>query len=435
MSVRRTFWGLLILLALSLLAGRFVSPAIFDPSYPGEVYIFTRMIVFVAALLVVGWVWAYFSLTGIRVRRDARVLRQQVGQVFEERFKINNTTPIGRLWLELRDESGLPGNYGSRVFSMIGARQQRTYVAYTLLKRRGAYRLGPTLIGSGDPFGLFKRSARIDGGQELLVLPYICDLKTFPSPTGEFPGGKAILRKANEVTPQAAGVREYLPGDSLRVIHWPTSARKDKLMVKEFEQDPQSEVWIFLDGDRNFRVQKREPMELPERVDQLWLLRKQSTAASLPADTYEYGVSAAGSVASYFLRHNRAVGIVCGGDSTTVILPERGERQLNKILENLAFQSGDSRMPLEGLVEAENKQIPRASTVVLITASIDPSVLASVDNLLMRNLKPVIVYLDTHSFGSLWSGDEFLLKLRQRPIPILVVKNGVPLSDSLERPL
>ena len=51
-------------------------------------------------------------------------------------------------------------------------------------------------------------------------------------------------------TPQAAGVREYSPGDPLSRVHWPTTVRRDKLMVKEFDEDSQSSVWLLLDAQK-----------------------------------------------------------------------------------------------------------------------------------------------------------------------------------------
>lgn len=437
MTVRRTFWAILALLALAILGGIFVPAGLFPVPAPlqekTEIRIFTRIVAILVGLIAVSWVWANLSLTSLFVRREARVLRHQVGQIFEERYRINNRLPLARLWLEIRDDSTLPGNAGSRVLSLIGGNQQRSYVSYTLLNQRGTFHLGPTQVASGDPFGLFKKSRTIIGDHDLLVLPFIVRLDHFPSPMGQFPGGKAILKKATEVTPQAAGVREYIPGDALRSIHWPSSARKDRLMVKEFEQDPQADVWIFIDAEAESHYASPD-VEPPPRIDQLWMRRKDSPFV-LPKDTFEFSVSAAGSIASFYLRQGRAVGVVCASEVTTEMAPERGERQLNKILANLTFLKANGQLPLLGLVETESPQLPRASTVVLITASVKPTVELAVDGLMMRRLRPVVVYVDGQSFGAALGGDAFLYRLKQRSIPIVVVRNGVPLKESLEKTL
>ncbi len=174
---------------------------------------FTRLVYLTVLLIIASWVWASFSTRGFILTREARILRHQMGQVFEERFKLNNRLPIVRLWVEIRDESSLPGNSGTRVISLIGPRQQRSYIAYTMLNRRGSFLLGPTLLISGDPFGLFQVTRKAPTEHTLVVLPYIVNLAKFPSPVGMFPGGRAIQRRAAEITPQAAAVRDYAPGD------------------------------------------------------------------------------------------------------------------------------------------------------------------------------------------------------------------------------
>jgi uncharacterized protein (DUF58 family) len=428
MTLRRSFWGVLVLLVLGVLAAYF-TPLI--SGVPTPIF-FTRLVYLCLLLIGIGWVWANNSTRGFGLLREARVLRQQVGQVFEERFKISNRSPFIRLWVEVRDESQLPGNSGTRVLSLIGPRQQRSYIAYTLLNRRGSFNLGPTRLVSGDPFGLFQKTVTLNTDNRLVVLPYLVELQRFPSPAGMFPGGRAIRRRAMEITPQAAGVRDYAPGDALRRIHWPTSARKDRLMTKEFDQDPQADVWVFLDAHEPTHFRTDEAQNLaPQRIDQLWMWQR-NVEVRLPADTFEYAISTAGSVANYYIKQGRTVGFACAADVMTVISPERGERQLNKILETLTFLNSDGDLPLMGLVEAQAPSLPRASTVVLVTASTHHTLDLAVDYLIMRNLRPVIVFVDGQTFGADLGGSEVVYRLKQRSVPVLVVSREADLRESLE---
>lgn len=429
MSVRRSFWAVLFLLVFSGVAAYF-TPAVTGVKTP---VFFTRLVYLCLILLVLGWVWAYLSTRGLTLQRESRVLRHQVGQIFEERFKLTNRFPFIRLWVEIRDESELPGNSGSRVLSLIGPRQQRSYIAYTILNKRGLFRLTPTLLVSGDPFGLFQNKSKLTSANELVVLPYVVELKNFPSPVGMFPGGRAVRRKAAEITPHAAGVRDYAPGDALRRIHWPTSARRERLMTKEFDQDPQADVWVFLDAHAPVHYQvPEEAAPVIQRVDQLWIWQRQAQV-KLPIDTFEYAVSAAGSVINYYIKQGRTVGFVSAGEILTAISPERGERQLNKILETLTFLNPDGTLPLVGLVEAQAPSLPRASTVVLITPSSDPDVDLAVDYLIMRNLRPVIVYVDTNSFGADQGDSGIIYRLKQRGVPVTVLRKDADLASSLEK--
>ena len=80
------------------------------------------------------------------------------------------------------------------------------------------------------------------------------DIPEFTLPIGILPGGDAVRRRTQQVTTNAAGIRDYAPGDSFSRIHWPTSARKNRLFVKEFELDPLADVWLLMDAERTVHV-------------------------------------------------------------------------------------------------------------------------------------------------------------------------------------
>ena len=187
--------------------------------------------------------------------------------------------------------------------------------ARTWLTRRGAFALGPTTLRSGDPFGLFVARKTVTAAETLVVLPMSVPVRTFPPPPGILPGGRAIRRKTMDVTPHASGVREYVPGDPMKRIHWPSTVRRGRFMVKEFEQDPQSDIWLFLDAHVEAHVGQPVHEELSFKVDQ-WLQKRPQV--KLPCDTFEYAVSAAASLAQHFLKQQRAVGLACAAGRLTV---------------------------------------------------------------------------------------------------------------------
>ncbi|RME38790.1 MAG: DUF58 domain-containing protein, partial [Thermoflexia bacterium] len=222
-----------------------------------------------AFLLLSSWVWSRMALRGLTVQRRARVLRSQVGQIFEERFEIRNASRLPCPWIEVRDRSPLPSSRGSRVLTTLRGRSSHSYRARTRLTRRGIFPLGPTELVSGDPFGLFPVRRTFPPTSSLLVYPMTVPIRTFPSPPGLLPGGEALRRRTPQVTPNAAGVREYAPGDPLNRIHWPSTARRDRLIVKEFELDPLAEVWIVVDANRWVHV-SREGTPMPGAMETLW---------------------------------------------------------------------------------------------------------------------------------------------------------------------
>ena len=141
-----------------------------------------------------------------------------------------------------------------RVLTILKGRQGRSYLARVRLVKRGVFPLGPTVIATGDLFGLFPVEQEIAGEDSLLVYPMMVDVRGFPNPPGLLPGGEALRRRTHQVTPNAAGVREYTTGDPLNRIHWLSTARRGRLIVKEFELDPLADVWIFLDAAENVQA-------------------------------------------------------------------------------------------------------------------------------------------------------------------------------------
>jgi len=188
-----------------------------------------------ALVIFAGWL-ALTSLRGIRVERRARSLRATVGDVFEEHYEIINDSRGLKLWLEVANETTIPFARGSRILTLISPKQKRSYASRTWLTARGGFLLGPTRIRSGDPFGIFRVSKTFPAHESLVVLPMLFNVASFLSPPGLLPGGQVIRRKSPDVTPHAAGLREYAVGDPVKRIHWPTSIRRNQLMVKEFRK-------------------------------------------------------------------------------------------------------------------------------------------------------------------------------------------------------
>lgn len=390
---------------------------------------YVRLLYLGSLLIIIAWVLRMISLNGMKVERQARSLRGSVGDIFEEHFEVANTSKLPKLWLEVSNESSVPNATGSRLITLLRAGQKRSYTARTWLTNRGGFLLGPTKITSGDPFGIFRVSRVFPASSRLMVLPMIYRVNQFLSPPGLLPGGKAIRRKSIDITPHAAGVREYIPGDPMKRIHWPTSIRRDQLMVKEFEQDPQAEVWLFLDMYKSVHF-ARSRDELTSPVDDLFLLRRPKF--KLTRSTLEYSISITASLAHYFLEQRRSVGLVTSLGHTYKVIPaERSERQEAKILEELAFLQAESTFTLPSLVTAQMGQLPQGSSAILVTPMIWSELLIAVDSLQRRKLRPVVVLLMAESFGNRTGNENLAQSLEERNVPVCRVYCDADLSETL----
>ena len=409
-------WVVIVLLALSIAAGAATGAQLYY-----------RLAYLWAFILAVSWLTSFLSLRGTVFRRTVRSLRAQVGEVFEERFEIQNTGRMPRLWMEVQDESHLPGAGTPQVFTMIGGHEGRSFTSRTRLQERGVFRLGPTVLTSGDIFGLFPAARTIPAEDELLIYPKLYDVQSFPNPPGLLPGGEALRRRTPQITSNAAGVREYTPGDPLNRIHWASTARRNRLIVKEFELDPLAEVWLYLDASRH--TQAARPYQVEQfNLQNFW---RQRSKYELPPSTLEYAVSITGSLAKFYLQRGRAVGLVMAGQSLQVLAADRGGRQLGKMLEALSLLQAQGDLPLHGLVEAQGRHLPRGSTAVLVTASDAPSVYKMADLLLRRGLRPILVQIDATTFGGKGSPQELVRQVGFLGIPVCSIAYGDDLALKL----
>ncbi len=415
MSAGRVLVALLIVTGL---VGSLVSGAAF----------YTHLLV-VGVILVVGaWAWVQLVARGLRLSRTPDFYRASVGDILKEQYEIRNTSRLPGLWVELENEMDLPTAAGSRLLTRLRPREKQTYVARTWLTRRGGFPLGPTTLKVSDPLGLFHAVRQFPAERTLVILPMVFPIQSFLSPPGLVAGGAVIRRKTTDITPHAAGVREYVNGDPMKRIHWPTSARRGSLMVKEFEQDPQAEVWLFVDAQD--KVQAQKPYETPAMpIENLLFSRKPKL--TLSPSTLEYEISIAASLAHYFIRARRAVGFVTEDRAYTMLAAERSQRQENKIMETLAFVQGRGSQSISALAGAQAGQLPQGSTVILITASTALDLLVVADDLQRRRLSPVVILLAAESFGGQPGSKEVYQRLIAQRIPTCLVYCDSNLEQTL----
>ncbi len=415
MNVGRTLVGLLIGAGL---IGSLVSGAAF----------YSHLLYLGLILICSAWLWVTVVARGLRLGRQAEFARASVGDIFKEQYEVVNTSRLPALWVEVHNEMPLPIAAGSRLLTRVRPREKQTYIARTWLTRRGGFPIGPTAVTVSDPLGLFRVTRRFPAEKSLVVLPMVFPILSFLSPPGLLPGGAVIRRKTMEITPHAAGVREYVHGDPLKRIHWPSSARRGQLMVKEFEQDPQAEVWLFLDAQR--AVQAAKPFEAPD-IPLESLLFSRKPKLTLPPSTLEYAISIAASLARYFIGQKRAVGLVAEDRTYTMIPAERSERQENKILETLAFLQGRGDLSIAALVGAQARQLPQGSSAILITPTVSLQLLIAADDLQRRHLRPVVVLLAAESFDGEAGTDKVARQLIEQRVPVCLVYCDADLGQTL----
>ena len=161
--------------------------------------------------------------------------------------------------LEVRPDTGgpIPGRaimvdrLGSHVIQTeLGRRGQVLRGRYEIAHApRGRYRMDGAELLIADPFGLAEARIPLDRADQMLVYPRVYELDGLFTDGGT-PGGD----RGRSMLHRTAGydlhsIREHQVGESLRRVHWRSTARRRRLMVKELQDTPRDEACVLLDGD------------------------------------------------------------------------------------------------------------------------------------------------------------------------------------------
>lgn len=364
----------------------------------------------VALLVGLGGVWLISTLWTVSMVRRLRLTREmrfgwaQVGDRLIERFSLTNDSSLPALWVEIVDHSTLPEYQASRGTGVDGRSSIRWH-RESICSRRGLFYLGPTQLRTGDPFGIYTLTIDYPAMMPLLVLPPIVPLPAIEvAPGGRTGEGRPRANAIDRIV-SASSVREYVPGDSRRWIHWKTSARRDELYVRLFDGTPSGDWWILLDTDVKVQVGAGED------------------------STEELGVILAASLADRGIRAGRSVGLLAhSGDDLAWIPPREGEGQRWEILRALALVT-QGKYSLAELLHRVKPTLGLRTTLVIITPSLEGAWLEMLVPLMRRGVAPTVLLLDPVSFGGEGSTERTEALLAQLGIAHFTVS-----KDLLEHP-
>src|SRR3979409_1644532 len=117
------------------------------------------------------WIQAGLTLDGLSVTRTLSQTYAHLGDTFELVYELKNASSFGKLALGHRQGSTWPEPLPGRVLSIGGGGKTRKWKVLAKAIRRGRYKVGPIVLRSGDPFGLFPREVRAPTEAPLLAHP------------------------------------------------------------------------------------------------------------------------------------------------------------------------------------------------------------------------------------------------------------------------
>lgn len=246
-----------------------------------------------------------------------------------------------------------------------GVRQPLVARYEVLCRQRGIYQVGPAVVGVSDPLGLAERSAPVGSADRLVVYPSVEELEGFPAVRG-YDGN---VRTTRPTFVSYGGedfftLREYQVGDDLRKVHWPSSAKRDQLMIKQLEIPWQARALVLFDL----------------RADRY-----------RDGEAFELAVRGAASAVGHFFRNGFSPALWAGAQATGV----RGENRFTQSMEMLAGIQPLADADLSNAVARLRRSGMGGGALVCVTGTPDEAVLAALRALSTDFTRTVVMAVTT----------------------------------------
>lgn len=304
-----------------------------------------------SATLITGFTWPRWLVRKLSVSRSGPS-RAEEGETIEFEVVVENRGWLPRFMVELVDHlpfvglTGATGHGSEKTLGMLAylpGRKRRQFKVPVLCEKRGHYRLGPVGLASSFPLGLTEaRIKRNEGVQTLTIYPDVFAILALPlhgAPSQIHRGGYLLPEGAGAA--EFSGLREYRRGDNPRHVHWPTTARLNELMVREYEPLASACLYIALDQ------------------------AAESDVGSGRESTFEYAVRIAASIARWACAQNTVTRIAGNGRRALRGLAGSGDGHFQGILDELAMVASDGSIPYAHLLSEIGPHCLRGETVVV----------------------------------------------------------------------
>ncbi|MCH1494123.1 MAG: DUF58 domain-containing protein [Rubripirellula sp.] len=303
--------------------------------------------------LIMQWRWSRRSLERITARRT---LPSEfiAGRKTSIRYQIHNLSGWIPAWmLRIEDPIQSDNSSGRDTIStgvpLIEPKSSRVSSLDIRFSNRGRYRLSGVRVMTGFPFSLSTSILSVTQPEEIVVYPELYQLKRNwrKRLTHQGAGSSMHRRRQGQAEGEFYGLRGWKNGDSLRWIHWRTSARIGELAVRQFEHQRRLDICIVLDA---------------------WIEADEN--ARNDSNHVESAVSLAATLTNEIVTgSNDQVALVCIAETSAIIPGSRGGDHIaRRMLESLADAKASSNPDWESALQQCEGQGVRAKQMVVISS-------------------------------------------------------------------
>ncbi len=237
---------------------------------------------------------------------------------------------------------------------------------------RGRFLLGSLLFRVRGFFGMFYKEAMVESSSYITVIPRVEEMRDIAvkAKPNIYPGIMHV--KHAGIGTEFYGIRNYTTGDTFKRVNWKSFARFNDLMVNEFELESTTDVILIVDA------------------------REIQGTGTIKHNPLEYGVKAAVSVASHFLKRRDRVGLIAYGSSQGElkwVYPESGKNQLYKIIEEIVNLQANGDFPFNGVIHrSATHMLPKKALIIFVSSlENDWSIPKGVEQLIAYDFNVIIL--------------------------------------------
>ncbi|MFP6603141.1 MAG: DUF58 domain-containing protein [Pirellulaceae bacterium] len=353
--------------------------------------------------------------------RQCNRLTAEVGETVAIHVTVHNRGKFPIPWVLLEDvlpqralhqpPAGLQLTGNSLKLAMLRGNQSKTMHYQLECHRRGYFQLGPTVLETGDLFGLHRRYRVGNHPNYLMVYPKIIPLQGFDIASRRPIGEVKMSYRLYEDPTRIAGIRRYEIGDPLNRIHWRASARTGQLHSKIYEPTTVAGVTLLLEFHEHAYDSADEPVR-----SELAVTAAASIAYAVQQMGQQIGLISNGRDAADRIRQQelgaqassrrqaRDAGSMLDESDRLqplVIDTRREVEQMLRIRETLARIELSDGLTLEQLTTETASRMPRDATVLAIIPRVDESTAIALGNLKRRGyaVSAILNLYDDMSFA------------------------------------
>jgi len=339
------------------------------------VYIF---FVITLVMFILSYLHMRLNIPNIEIQRFVQETAFE-DEMLNVKMSISNNAFMGKSFFEILDffPAAQSGKEKTSLFILNLNAQEEKIFNYTIdCYKRGIWKIGPIEVVSQDALGFFSMKKTYNVISNIIVYPAFFRIFAFsPLASGSVSWMGVETAKISGDSHEFFGIREYLRGDAISRIHWPSTARHNKLIVKQFERNSVQEATIVLD------------------------LKKGNDIGAGRETTLEYSVKIAGSIAKFLMNSGAFVQIIGYAKEAMIVPFGKGESHIYKVLEFLAGVRSEGIFTLSEALEEASFITPYSSTLIPIMLDNDMEALSSLVQFRLKGVKLIVVVLSSSTFG------------------------------------